>query len=147
MLASWSRFGRRARAAELRALYRTLRAERGNVLLGAVQFHVEYLDEYWSRCVGFLEDAERSGVALGPSFLAGDWLLAPLIASHEANAEIEAYCRAVGADDLRSAWRAYRGQLEAAKAGRPSVADGIRAAAAAFGGVYELSPGSPSGRG
>jgi hypothetical protein len=102
---------------ELRRLYHVILDEAPPILEGRVEFHLAHLDDYWSRCLGFLEVARPAGA----SFLAGDWFLGILVASEVASGDIHTLCGESEASALGDTWEAYVASLVRARRGVPSV--------------------------
>lgn len=126
---AWLRRHQRSeRIHELRRLYHAHLSEASPVLGERIRFHLAHLDEYWARCLGFLEAARP----VTASFLGGDWFLCILVASDVASGDIRAYCAQGDAPALNEAWEAYVASLTSARRGVPSIERGLRRAAADF---------------
>jgi hypothetical protein len=125
------RHWRSERIGELRRQYHVHLDEAPPILEGRVEFHLAHLDDYWSRCLGFLEVARP----VGASFLAGDWFLGILVASELASGDIRALCRESEVSVLGDAWEAYVASLVGARRGVPSIEHGLHGAAEKYAGV------------
>lgn len=119
------RYKRSARIGELRRLYHLHLNEAPSSLQERAGFHLAHLDDYWSRCMGFLEVARP----VGASFLAGDWFLGILVASELASGDIRTFCGECEASVLGDAWEAYVASLLQARRGVPSIERGLHGAA------------------
>jgi hypothetical protein len=119
---------RRGREQELRRNYQALLHERARSLEERLQFHLDHLEEYWDRCLGFLALRPDHN----PTFVAGDLAVCIYIASDAATADVRAYCSAHGASELDAAWMQYAQSLTAMSRADPTVSVAIRRSADEF---------------
>ncbi|HKN66039.1 MAG TPA: hypothetical protein VJW73_07165 [Gemmatimonadaceae bacterium] len=69
--------------------------------------HLDLLQDYWSRCAGFLDLARAAPRPIHASFFTADWVLCPIVATAEANADVRRYATTSDRAALSVAWKDY----------------------------------------
>ena len=125
----WRRQPQRQRREQvLRGNYQVLLHERARSLEERVHFHLSHLDEYWDRCLGFLD----LGLDHDATFVAHDLALCVYIGSEAAAPDLESYSRTHGAGALSEAWRQYTASLRDMGRAHPSALVAVRRSADEF---------------
>jgi len=95
--------------------YRGMVAKVGPLIDDRVQFHIEHLDEYWWRCLAFLEVWKKENKILTSSYLKNDLFICVRIATEVATFDVENFCSKRPESGLRNAWQKYLDGLEITK--------------------------------
>jgi hypothetical protein len=122
-----------ARADELRRLYLEHFNEEPRSLSQRVAYHLYHLMLYWSRWVGFQDAVKHSEPPI-----TGSLMLMVQVGTDLSGEDVLAYCDEANADDLRSAWIAYRAALSDICDGTTGAREAIYRGHAAFRHVDEL---------
>jgi hypothetical protein len=71
--------------------YRDMVAKVGDSTDDRVRFHIEHLNEYWQRCLGFLELFEKGKKSVTSSFLRNDLFVCVRVATKAATVDIKTW--------------------------------------------------------
>ena len=93
-----------------------------------MQFHLDHVEEYWQRCLGFL-DLQPDHSA---TFVVGDLAMCIYNGSAAAAPDVHTYCRVHGAVALSEAWERYTQSLSDMSRAHPTVSVAVRRAADEF---------------
>jgi hypothetical protein len=131
------RIRRMFRMRQIHACYVTnLKASAGS-LDNRVRFHIEHLDEYWDRWLGFLPVLQ----ATDASYSSNDLVVCVLVATESASRDVHAYCSQYATQALRDAWDLYVSSLAEVRRGVLKGPEGVNLCAGMFhkGGNYTRS--------
>jgi hypothetical protein len=95
--------------------YRGMVAKVGPLVDDRVQFHIAHLDEYWWRCLAFLEIWKKENKILTLSYLKNDLFVCVRIATEVATLDVESFCSKRPGSGLRNAWQKYLDHLAITK--------------------------------
>jgi hypothetical protein len=76
---------------------------------------IEHLDEYWLRCLWFIELFEKQKKPVTSSFLRNDLFICVRIATEIPTVDIETFCSSRPDTKLRNAWQKYLEDLAVTK--------------------------------
>jgi len=109
--------------------------EASSSIEGRARFHIEHLDEYWMRCLGFLQVMQKPVMA---SFLLNDLFTCVRISTELATKDIESFCSKKSATNLDLAWKRYLASYENAKKASNEVAEVLTRSSQRFGEVRDM---------
>ena len=118
--------------------YRDMVGETSSSIDDRIRFHIEHIDEYWQRCLGFLEVLEKEKKPVTPSFLRNDLFVCVRVATQHATVDIEAFCSKRQETRLRNAWEKYLKDLAIIKKKTHQTASAMTACAQCFGEARDL---------
>jgi hypothetical protein len=118
--------------------YRGMVVKVGPSIDDRARFHIEHLDKYWSRCLGFLELWEKEKKPVTSSFLRNDLFVCVRIASEVATVDIETFCSKRPETGLRNIWQKYLEDLAITKKKTHETASAMTACAQCFGEARNL---------
>jgi hypothetical protein len=118
--------------------YRDMVVDASSSIDDRIRFHIEHLDEYWQRCLGFLELLEKEKKPVTSSFLRNDSFVCVRVATQHATVDIEAFCSKRQETRLRNAWEKYLKELAIIKKKTHETASAMTACAQCFGEARDL---------
>jgi len=128
------RLRRMFRTRHLRACYLANLEGSAGPLDRRVRFHIDHLDDYWGRWLGFLPVLPANTT----SYLSNDLVVCVVVATEIATRDVHAYCSQHATQPLRDAWDRYVSGLAEVRRGAPNGPEGVNLCAGMFAEVREL---------